>query len=89
MRGGQCYNGVAEKNKAEHGADVMSSSIPDREKAARALCRLEGHPENTKFEGKPMWQSYLPQVDAVLEAAIPNGWKLVPAKTGGDTLGNG
>lgn len=42
-----------------------------RERAARALCRLDGHPENIQFEGKPMWQSYLPQVDAVLEAALP------------------
>lgn len=41
-----------------------------RERAARALCRLDGHPENIKFEGAPMWQSYLPQVDAVLEAAL-------------------
>lgn len=36
------------------------------ERAARALCSLEGNPENIKFEGKPMWQSYLPQVRAVL-----------------------
>ncbi len=26
------------------------------EAAARALCRSDGNPENTKFEGKPMWQ---------------------------------
>lgn len=44
---------------------------PPRELAARALCRYEGHPENIKFEGKPMWESYLPAADAVL-AAI--GW---------------
>ena len=42
-----------------------------RERAARALCRLAGHPEDIRFEGKPMWQSYLPEVDAVLEAALP------------------
>ena len=41
-----------------------------RENAARALCRLDGHPENTLFEGKPMWMSYLPEVDAVLKAAL-------------------
>lgn len=41
------------------------------EEAARALCRLEGNPENTKFEGKPMWQSYLPQATAAIEAALP------------------
>jgi hypothetical protein len=31
---------------------------------------LDGHPENIAFEGRPMWESYLPQVDAVLEAAL-------------------
>lgn len=41
-----------------------------RERAARALCRREGNPENTMFEGKPMWMSYLDQVDAVLRAAL-------------------
>lgn len=41
---------------------------PARELAARALCRFDGHPEDTKFEGKPMWESYLDQADAVLEA---------------------
>lgn len=49
-----------------------------RERAARALCRLDGHPENIQFEGKPMWQSYLPQVDAVLEAALsPEAWQSI------------
>lgn len=47
-----------------------------RERAARALCRLEGNPENIQFEGKPMWQSYLSQADAVLAAALPAAeWK--------------
>ncbi|MCR8493668.1 hypothetical protein [Brucella anthropi] len=41
-----------------------------REKAARALCRLDGNPENITFEGQPMWQSYLGQVNAVLKAAL-------------------
>lgn len=49
-----------------------------RERAARALCRFDGHPENITFEGKPMWQSYLPQADAVLEAVLqPEEWVLV------------
>jgi hypothetical protein len=39
-----------------------------REVAARALCRCDGHPEDIKFEGRPMWESYLPQADAVLKA---------------------
>ncbi|HKY82611.1 MAG TPA: hypothetical protein VJM09_14185 [Sphingobium sp.] len=38
------------------------------ERAARALCKAEGNPENTTFEGKPMWRSYLPQVRLVLAA---------------------
>jgi len=47
-----------------------------REAAARALCRLNGLPENTMFEGKPMWRSFLPQVDAVLKAALePEEWE--------------
>ena len=49
-----------------------------RENAARALCRLNGLPENTMFEGKPMWKSFLPQVDAVLKAAMtPEEWEKV------------
>ncbi|WP_223566901.1 hypothetical protein [Agrobacterium tumefaciens] len=41
-----------------------------RERAARALARYNDVPENTKFEGRPMWESFLPEVDAVLEAAL-------------------
>lgn len=51
---------------------MARKSKPARELAARALCRLYNLPENTKFEGKPMWESYLPEADAVLEAI---GWK--------------
>ena len=50
--------------------------MPDVEKAieaaARALCRIDGHPENIRFEGKPMWQSYLPAAKVVIEAALPH-----------------
>jgi hypothetical protein len=46
---------------------------PPRERAARALCALAGNPENMMFQGKPMWMSYLPEVDAVLEAV---GWSV-------------
>lgn len=42
------------------------------EAAARALCRFDGHPENTKFEGKQMWMSYLPAATAAIEAALPH-----------------
>ena len=45
---------------------------PARELAARALCRHDGHPEDIAFEGKRMWESYLPAADAVLEAI---GWR--------------
>ena len=41
------------------------------EAAARALCRLDGHPENTKFEGSPMWMSYLREAEAAINAALP------------------
>lgn len=38
------------------------------ERAARALCRFNNLPENTKFEGRPIWESYIPEVEAVLAA---------------------
>lgn len=41
------------------------------EAAARALCRYDGHPENIKYEGKPMWKSYLPPAAEALSAALP------------------
>lgn len=41
-----------------------------RERAARALCASRGLPENTKFEGRPMWESFLPEADIVLTAAL-------------------
>ena len=40
-----------------------------RERIARALSRLQGHPPDIRFEGKPMWQSFLPEADAALAAA--------------------
>lgn len=38
------------------------------ERIARALCSLDGLPENTQFEGRPMWESFLPQARAALDA---------------------
>lgn len=38
------------------------------ERAARALCSLKGLPENIKFEGRPMWESFLPEARAALTA---------------------
>ena len=46
------------------------------ERAARKLCELDGLPENIRFEGAPMWRSYVPQVRALLDsvrAAAPAG----------------
>lgn len=55
-----------------------------RERAARALCRKAGNPENAMFEGKPMWMSYLDEVDVVLEAALtPEEWKRLRQLEGG------
>lgn len=38
------------------------------ERAARALCKMDGNPENIKFQGNPMWQSYVPQAISVVDA---------------------
>lgn len=38
------------------------------ERVARALCSADGHPENIQFEGRPMWESYLPNARATIEA---------------------
>lgn len=50
----------------------MSNVEKAIESAARALCRQEGNPENIKFEGAPMWWSYLPAAKAAVEAALPH-----------------
>lgn len=51
---------------------------PPRERAARALCSSKGLPENTKFEGRPMWQNFLVEADVVLEAALsPEEWEIM------------
>lgn len=38
------------------------------ERAARALCALDGNPENASLDGKPLWQDYLPEARAVFQA---------------------
>lgn len=38
------------------------------ERAARALCELDGNPPGATMDGKPLWQDYLPKVRAVLTA---------------------
>ncbi|MEP5729595.1 MAG: hypothetical protein ABJL67_09470 [Sulfitobacter sp.] len=56
----------------------MAKERPPREKAARALCALDGHPPDIKMNGQPMWCSYLDQVDVVLGAALPpENWEKI------------
>jgi hypothetical protein len=38
------------------------------ERAAPALCRCDKLPENIKFEGRPMWESYIGEAQAALAA---------------------
>jgi len=50
----------------------MASAHPRRvktalERIARALCSHDGLPENTQFEGRPMWESFLPKARIALE----------------------
>jgi len=49
------------------------------ERAARALCRLDGHPENATMEGRPLWQDYLPEVRAVIQAIRDPSHEMVQA----------
>lgn len=42
--------------------------MPPIERAARAICRLAGHSENIRFEGRPMWESYVDEAAAALSA---------------------
>jgi hypothetical protein len=42
------------------------------EAAAKALCRRDGHSEKIRFEGRPMWESYLPEARTAVEAALPH-----------------
>ena len=48
----------------------MRKPKPARERAARALCDLDDIPPDVTMDGEPMWVSYLPEVDAVLQAAL-------------------
>ncbi|WP_164860755.1 hypothetical protein [Parasedimentitalea marina] len=61
----------------------MRKPKPARERAARALCEFQGNPPDVKMDGSPMWISYLPEVDAVLQAALSTeDWaKLIVAES--------
>ena len=41
-----------------------------RERAARAVCRLEDKPEDSLHRGYPRWRTHLLRVDTVLKAAL-------------------
>ncbi|KAF2988698.1 hypothetical protein MJC1_04222 [Methylocystis sp. MJC1] len=57
------------------GRESERSLKSPRERAARALCRKAGNPEDSTFEGRPMWMSYLEEADTVLQAALsPGDW---------------
>ena len=43
---------------------------PPLELAARALCQLRGLPEDTRFNGAPMWHSTASEALTVLSAAL-------------------
>ena len=38
------------------------------ERVARAICKFQGLPENTQYDGRPMWESFVIQALSVLEA---------------------
>jgi hypothetical protein len=38
------------------------------ERVARALCRLDGHPENATMDGKPLWRDYEREARAAIGA---------------------
>lgn len=65
--------------RRKHGLCVCEFQMPDtkapipaREVAARALCRHKGLPESVLLDGRPLWMTFLPEADAVLEAI---GWE--------------
>lgn len=47
------------------------SDAPARELAARAICKARRLPETVTIDGAPLWERFLPEADAVLEAI---GW---------------
>ncbi len=65
------------------------------ERAARALCELDGNPPGATMDGKPLWQDYVSEVRAVLSAirepdadharqiGLRNVWQCNPDDIGG------
>ena len=58
---------------------------PIIERAARALCQLDGHPENISFEGAPRWQDYVEEACAVLRAIREPSEEMIEAGAELDT----
>lgn len=52
---------------------------PALERACVALCELAGNPPYATMDGKPLWQSYLPEVRAVLLAVREPSRKMLEA----------
>lgn len=46
----------------------MPRNQTPQERAARALCRHAGNSEDTTYQGRPMWESFLPEALAALDA---------------------
>lgn len=42
---------------------------PMLERICRALCQVHGNPTDTRFQGKPMWESYRREARAALDAS--------------------
>jgi hypothetical protein len=42
---------------------------PMLERICRALCQVDGNPTDTKFQGKPMWESYRREARAAIDAS--------------------
>ncbi|RUP08802.1 hypothetical protein [Hyphomicrobium sp.] len=39
------------------------------ERICRALCQVHGNPTDTKFQGRPMWESYRREAKAAIDAS--------------------
>jgi hypothetical protein len=42
---------------------------PLQERVCRALCEFHGNPQDTKFEAKPMWESYRAEAEQIIEGS--------------------
>jgi hypothetical protein len=49
------------------------------ERAARALCELEGNPPGATMDGKPLWMDYLSEARVVIAAIREPSEKMIAA----------